>query len=57
MSTLPVPRRVLVAGDIHGNVSWIRRLCDLAQQHDCDAILQLGDFGFWPHHPDGARFI
>ncbi len=57
MSTLPEPTRVLVAGDVHANVSWLRRLCDLARQHDCDVILQLGDFGFWPHHPDGARFM
>jgi hypothetical protein len=51
------PRRLLVAGDVHGNVGWFRRVCDLAAQHDCDAVLQLGDFGYWPHAPEGLRFL
>ena len=40
--------RVLVAGDTHGNLSWITTLCRLARRHGCAGILQLGDFGLWP---------
>ncbi len=49
--------RLLVAGDVHGNIAWMRALCDLAGTHECDAVLQLGDFGYWPHHPEGTRFL
>ncbi len=35
----------------------MRVLYDLARSHDCDAILQLDDFGYWPHYSDGARFL
>lgn len=50
------PERVLIAGDVHGNVSWFRHLCDVALEQGCDAVLQLGDFGFWPHVSTGRRF-
>jgi hypothetical protein len=30
MNATPEPSRLLVAGDVHGNVGWFRRLCDLA---------------------------
>jgi hypothetical protein len=40
--------RILVAGDTHGNLDWIRKLAKLAARHGCDGIVQLGDFGFWP---------
>jgi hypothetical protein len=51
------PSRLLVAGDVHGNIAWTRALFDLAVRHRCDAILQLGDFGYWPHYRDGLRFL
>lgn len=57
MDTSTEPSRLLVAGDVHGNLAWMRTLCDLAAQHGCDAVLQLGDFGYWPHYPDGVRFL
>lgn len=40
--------RVLVAGDTHGNLDWIRTLSKLAARHGCAGVVQLGDFGFWP---------
>ncbi len=39
------PGRVLVAGDVHGNLNWIRRLVKVARSQNCPVILQLGDFG------------
>ncbi len=49
------PRRVLLAGDTHGNGRWVGHLCKLARRHGCEVILQLGDFGFWPHTTAGLR--
>lgn len=51
------PRRVLLAGDVHGNGKWVGTLCKLASRHGCDTILQLGDFGYWPHTDKGLRFL
>lgn len=42
------PRRLLIAGDTHGNLQWIGSLSKLASRNGCDAVVQLGDFGFWP---------
>lgn len=42
------PRRLLIAGDTHGNLEWIGTLSKLAARHDCDVVVQVGDFGFWP---------
>lgn len=35
----------------------MRALCDLARTHSSDGVLQLGDFGYWPHYSDGVRFL
>jgi predicted phosphodiesterase len=40
--------RLLIAGDTHGNLDWIRTLSKLAARHGCAGVVQLGDFGFWP---------
>lgn len=56
MVRAPEPRRLLVAGDVHGDAAWFDALCRRAAKHGCDAVLQLGDFGFWPHLPGGAKF-
>lgn len=40
--------RLLIAGDTHGNLDWIKTLVRLAARHECDGIVQLGDFGLWP---------
>lgn len=49
--------RLLLAGDAHGNVRFLRRCMELAQRFHCRAIFQLGDFGWWPHHwaPHGSE--
>jgi hypothetical protein len=49
--------KILVAGDTHGNKKWIKHLCKVANAEGCSIILQLGDFGFWPHTPEGRWFL
>jgi len=51
------PLSVLAAGDIHGDTRHARYLSDVAVDQDVDGIVQLGDFGFWEHHPDGVPFL
>jgi len=56
----PQPRRVLVAGDWHGNLEWacsvIRRVPQLLAGEQTRLILHLGDFGIWPG-ADGERYL
>lgn len=41
------PTRVLVVGDTHGAVIWMRRtVIPYAVAHGCSRIVQVGDFGF-----------
>jgi hypothetical protein len=51
------PRRVLLAGDVHGNAHWVDRLCKIANTLECPALLQLGDFGFWSHTSAGEQYL
>lgn len=48
---------VLLVGDIHGEAGWVKCVCRIAKKYEVDHILQLGDFGFWPHYPQGERFL
>lgn len=57
---LPDPttiRRVLVAGDVHGSKKFVASLAKNAYKQNTQVILQLGDFGYWEHQPDGVRFL
>jgi predicted phosphodiesterase len=46
---MSTPRRVLLAGDTHGDMEQARYLFMVADLESCDAIVQVGDFGYWPH--------
>jgi hypothetical protein len=48
---------LLVAGDTHGNGRWFNRLFETALAEGCDAIFQLGDFGYWEHQASGVLFL
>ena len=48
---------MLVAGDTHCNARWTCHLATLALAHDCDLVLQVGDFGYFPDWPEGRRFL
>jgi calcineurin-like phosphoesterase family protein len=51
------PRRVLSVGDVHARGAWMEVVCAQAHRLGCEAILQLGDFGFWPHEDDGRAYL
>ncbi len=55
--TVAEPKRILIAGDTHGNTSWwLDHVIPQAKKFDCDGILQLGDFGVWPG-AGGVRYL
>jgi hypothetical protein len=49
--------KVFLLGDTHGQAGWIKRASQIAVNNDCKVILQLGDFGFWPHTGSGKVFL
>lgn len=54
------PRRIMVAGDWHGNTRWAVHVIEKAARLLLDEperiVLQLGDFGIWPGQ-DGADYV
>lgn len=56
-NTLDGPSRVLLLGDTHGQAGWIKMACRTAKHNGCPIILQLGDFGYWPHYGTGRVFL
>lgn len=55
------PERLLVCGDTHGDcdgaIEHKRYLCEIALDNNCDALFQLGDWGYLPHFRAGQHFI
>jgi Icc-related predicted phosphoesterase len=51
------PKRVLLAGDVHGDMQHLMMLIRVAKEKDCQAIFQVGDFGFWLHRTDDTRTL
>lgn len=49
--------KILMAGDIHGDLPHAQYLVKIAKKKGCDRILQLGDFGHWPHYRDGIVYL
>lgn len=50
--------RILVVGDTHGNIPWLTGfIYPAAVMLNADAIVQVGDFGYWEHTFDGVRFL
>jgi hypothetical protein len=44
--------RLLLVGDVHANVAWFdMTVAPTAAAHHVDAVVALGDFGWWPHQP------
>lgn len=44
----PDPDLLMIAGDWHGNTRWAQAAIEAAYVKGADAILQVGDFGYWP---------
>lgn len=61
MRLLLEPERLLLCGDTHGDcdgaIEHKRYLCEVALEHNCDALFQLGDWGYLPHFRAGQAFI
>lgn len=49
-------KRLLILGDTHGSTNAMLDAFIFAAQHDVDAIVQVGDFGYWPQL-GGERFL
>lgn len=49
--------KILFLGDSHGNQNFFAAAFAKAAEYNCDAIFQLGDFGWWPHSGNGLEFI
>ena len=49
--------KILVAGDWHAELPWALHVVDKAVEFGCKTIIQLGDFGFWPHKQWGRDFL
>lgn len=50
-------KRVLFAGDIHGNTDHVDWLFTHALNNSVDIIISCGDFGYWPHYRHGEKFV
>jgi Icc-related predicted phosphoesterase len=46
-----------VLGDTHGREEAIAVAVRHAKMEGCQQIVQVGDFGNWPHVPDGGEFL
>ena len=51
------PTSLLVCGDTHGDPNHLIYLYQMALNENVDAIFQVGDFGYWEHHPDGWSWL
>lgn len=49
---MPEPKRLMFAGDWHSNGRYAKLAMKYAENQQVDAILQLGDFGYWPEYAD-----
>lgn len=43
------PTKVAIAGDWHGSAGWARHAIEYAKDHGADAMVHVGDFGYWLH--------
>lgn len=56
-STTLDPKAILVAGDLHGDFKHACYLVERAINQDVQAIVQVGDMGFWEHALEGFEFL
>lgn len=51
------PETILVAGDLHGDPRHTLYIFQTAFAAEADAIVQVGDFGYWEHMHGGPEFL
>lgn len=49
--------KILMVGDVHGNDQFFAHMSRAARDGECDMVLQLGDFGYWEHYPEGVSYL
>jgi hypothetical protein len=47
----------MLLGDVHGNSPFLSYAMTAAARNGCQAVVQLGDFGYWEHTRDGVAFL
>lgn len=57
LARVEVEENILLAGDTHGDLSHWWYLLGIADKYDVRLILQLGDFGYWPHVGAGVEYL
>jgi hypothetical protein len=57
-TTDPAGGVIMVVGDVHGDLGWIKQLIERAHQLGVDTVLSVGDWGIgpWPGDRPGSRF-
>lgn len=49
--------KLLIVGDTHGDKENISLLMNVAIENECEKIIQVGDFGYFPHIPKHDSFL
>lgn len=49
--------RIMFLGDMHGDTATALYAIRRARALGVDRIIQLGDFGYWPHETSGLRYL
>lgn len=49
--------KVLLVGDVHADLNFLQYCINYAQENECEKIIQLGDFGYYPYQVFGIRFL
>lgn len=50
-------KKALILGDVHGDKKFLEEADEAAQKEGADAIIQLGDFGWWPRCAPIKNFV
>lgn len=51
------PRRIAFVGDWHSNLTWAKYIMNSLAEQEVDAIVHVGDFGYWPRLSGGPDFL
>ena len=49
--------KILILGDVHGQVAPVKMAVALAKENGCQHIIQVGDWGIWTHRESGHLFL
>ena len=49
--------RTLIVGDTHGDTENLKAIFRLAFERNCQKIIIVGDFGYFPNDEDGIKFL